>query len=81
MLFDEAPRLAALVARFRSAERRLAVALAEQLRRLGSTAPDVELTALLAVQGITDAERSVRHVLARLPSRRLFERILDAPGA
>jgi AcrR family transcriptional regulator len=53
LLFDEAPRLPALVARFRAAERRLAVALAEQLRRLGSTAPDVELTALLAVQGIT----------------------------
>lgn len=27
------------------------------------------------------AERSVRHVLARLPSRGLFERILDATGA
>lgn len=53
LLFEQAPRLPALVTRFHSAQRRMAAAFAEQLRRLGADSPHLELTALLAVQGIT----------------------------
>lgn len=52
LLFDEAPRLPALVARFRETERRVAAALAPHLRPAEPPDPDRELTTLLAVQGI-----------------------------
>ncbi|QSB14739.1 TetR/AcrR family transcriptional regulator [Natronosporangium hydrolyticum] len=52
LLFDEAPRLPALVTRFRLTERRLAKALAPHLERSGEATADRELAALLAIQGI-----------------------------
>ncbi|MEU4579077.1 MULTISPECIES: TetR/AcrR family transcriptional regulator [Nonomuraea] len=52
LLYDHVPRTPGLVARFRDAERRIARALAAELRRLGAGGPDPELNALLAVQGI-----------------------------
>ncbi|MFC4013823.1 TetR/AcrR family transcriptional regulator [Nonomuraea purpurea] len=52
LLFDQAPRTPGLVDRFRQAERRIAAALAGELRRLGAGGPDPQLSALLAVQGI-----------------------------
>jgi len=52
LLFDLAPRTPELAARFRRAERRIAQALAAELRHLNAGGPDPELNALLAVQGI-----------------------------
>lgn len=52
LLFTQTPRRPELLARFSTAQQEIAASLAEQLRRLGNdTHP--ELTALLAVQGIT----------------------------
>jgi AcrR family transcriptional regulator len=52
LLFDLAPRTPELAARFRQAERRVAAALGGELHRLGAGGTEVELNALLAVQGI-----------------------------
>jgi AcrR family transcriptional regulator len=52
LLYDQAPRVPELVVRLRQAERRIASALAAELRRLDTGGPDFELTALLAVQGM-----------------------------
>ncbi|MBA0052913.1 TetR/AcrR family transcriptional regulator [Streptomyces sp. AJS327] len=52
LLFDQTPRVPALVAELRAFEREIAVALGGHLRRLGLGGSDPEGLALLAVQGI-----------------------------
>lgn len=89
LLYDQAPRTPGLVSRFRQAERRIAGALADELRRLGAGGPDPGLSALLAVQGIEaqlhgalldpqddgDTDGRLRAVT------RLWHRALAEPGA
>ncbi|WP_220446850.1 TetR/AcrR family transcriptional regulator [Nonomuraea deserti] len=71
LLFDQAPRTPDLVTRLRQAERRIAHALAGELRRLRAGGPNPDLNALLAVQGI---EAQLHGVLLDLPPDG------DAPG-
>lgn len=52
LLFDQTPRTKQLVAALRTTERRLAAAVAAELRRLGAGGPDPTVTGLLVVQGI-----------------------------
>ncbi|MBB6551450.1 TetR/AcrR family transcriptional regulator [Nonomuraea rubra] len=75
LLFDQAPRTPGLVARFRQAEQRIAVALAGELRRLGAGGPEPGISALLAVQGI---EAQLHGALLDPPAGRDTAAHLDA---
>ncbi|MEU6719138.1 TetR/AcrR family transcriptional regulator [Nonomuraea sp. NPDC046802] len=74
LLFDQAPRTPELVDRFRQAERRIAAALAGELRRLGAGGPDPQVSALLAVQGI---EAQIHGVLLDSDARDTLRAIVD----